>query len=187
MKIAASSIRPNTLLDYQGRLWRVSRVEHVKPGKGGAFAQIEMKDIEAGTKLNERFRAEDKVDEVELEARKMAYSYAENDLLVFMDNESFEQMSVPIEFMEQQVGYLLPSTEVQARLYNERLVFRELPPNVVLQVVEADPVLRGQRATSSYKHAKLETGLNVLVPQFVGVGDRIKVNTGSGEYVERAG
>ncbi|MDP1707597.1 MAG: elongation factor P [Gammaproteobacteria bacterium] len=187
MKIAASSVRPNTLLDYQGRLWRVSRVEHVKPGKGGAFAQVEMKDIEAGTKLNERFRAEDKVDEVDLEARKMAYSYEENDVLVFMDNESFEQISVPMEFMGQQVGYLLPSTEVQVRLYNERLVSIELPPNVILQVVEADPVVKGQSATSSYKHAKLETGLNVLVPQFVDVGDRIKVNTGSGEYVERAG
>lgn len=187
MKIAASSIRPNTLLDYQGRLWRVARVEHVKPGKGGAFAQVEMKDIEAGTKLNERFRAEDKVDEVELEARKMAYSYTENDTLIFMDNESFEQISVPAEFLEQQVGYLLPTTEVQARLYNERLVSIELPANVVLEVTEADPVVKGQSATSSYKHAIMETGLKVLVPQFVGVGDRIKINTGSGEYVERAG
>lgn len=187
MKIAASSVRPNIILDYQGRLWRVSRVELVKPGKGGAFAQIEMKDIEAGTKLNERFRAEDKVDEVELETRKMAYSYEENGMLVFMDNVSYEQISVPLEFLEQQAGYLLPSTEVQAKLYNERLVSIELPPNVVLRVIEADPVVKGQSATSSYKHAKLETGLDMLVPQFVGVGDRVKVNTGSGEYVERAG
>ena len=86
MKIAASSIRPNTLLDYQNRLWRVAKVEHVKPGKGGAFAQVEMKDIEAGTKLNERFRAEDKVEEIELETRKMQYSYEDGDSLVFMDN-----------------------------------------------------------------------------------------------------
>lgn len=185
MKIAASSLRPNALIDYQGRLWRISKVDHVKPGKGGAFAQVEMKDIEMGTKLNERFRAEDKVDEIELEMRKLTYSYEEGDALVFMDSETFEQTSVPHEFLEQQIGYLLPNTEVQAKLYNERLIFIELPPNVVLKVVEADAVLKGQSANSSYKHAKLETGISVLVPPFVGVGDRIKINTGSGEYVER--
>ncbi|MDO9371622.1 MAG: elongation factor P [Gammaproteobacteria bacterium] len=187
MKIAASALRPNALIDYQGRLWRISKVDHVKPGKGGAFAQVEMKDIEMGTKLNERFRAEDKVDEIELEMRKLTYSYEEGATLVFMDSETFEQTSVPREFLEQQIGYLLPNTEVQAKLYNERLIFIELPSNVVLEVVEADAVLKGQSANSSYKHAKLETGISVLVPPFVGVGDRIKINTGSGEYVERAG
>lgn len=185
MKIGASSLRPTALIDYQGRLWRISKVEHVKPGKGGAFAQVEMKDIEIGTKLNERFRAEDKVDEIELEMRKLTYSYDEGAALVFMDSETFEQISVPRDFLEQQIGYLLPNTEVQAKLYNERLIFIELPANVVLEVVEADAVIKGQSANSSYKPAKLETGISVLVPPFVGVGDRIKINTGSGEYVER--
>ncbi|MEO6696391.1 MAG: elongation factor P [Gammaproteobacteria bacterium] len=186
MKIAASSIRPNSLLDYQNRLWRVAKVEHVKPGKGGAFAQVEMKDIEAGTKLNERFRAEDKVEEIELETRKMQYSYEDGEMLVFMDNESYEQLSVPREFLTEQSGYLLPNLEIQAKLYNNRLISIELPANVILEIIEADPVVKGQSATSSYKPAKCETGLNILVPQFVNVGDRIKINTGTGEYVERA-
>lgn len=186
MKISASSIRPNTLLDYQGKLWRVAKVEHVKTGRGGAFAQVEMKDIEIGTKLNERFRAEDKVEEVELENRKMVYSYDDGDALVFMDNESFEQLSVTRDFLEDRIGYLLPNAEVQAKLYNGKLITIDLPANVVLEVVEADAVVKGQSATSSYKPAKLETGLAVLVPQFVNVGDRVKINTGTGEYVERA-
>lgn len=187
MKIAASAIRPYTLLSYQGKLWRVARVEHVKTGRGGAFAQVEMKDIEAGTKLNERFRAEDKVDEVELETRKMTYSYEDGDALVFMDNETFEQLSVARDFLDDRLGYLLPNIEVQAKFYNDKLVAIDLPANVVLEVIEADAVIKGQSATSSYKPAKMETGLQVLVPPFINVGDRIKINTGSGEYVERAG
>ncbi|HWQ94815.1 MAG TPA: elongation factor P [Gammaproteobacteria bacterium] len=186
MKIGASSIRPNTLLDYQKRLWRVIKVDHVKTGRGGAFAQVEMKDIETGTKLNERFRAEDKVDEVELETRKMHYSYEDGDALVFLDNESYEPLSVAREFLENEMGYLLPNTEIQAKLYDNRLISVELPSNVILEIIEADPVVKGQSATSSYKPATLETGLNILVPQFIGVGDRIKINTGTGEYVERA-
>ncbi len=186
MKIAASAIRPNTLIAYQGKLWRVYKVEHVKPGKGGAFAQVEMKDIEIGTKLNERFRAEDKVDEIGLESRKMQYLYDEGSSVVFMDNDNYEQLSVDRDFLEDKIGYLLPNTEVQAKLYNDKLLAIELPSNVVLEVVEADPVIKGQSATSSYKPAKLETGMSILVPQFIGVGDRIRINTGSGEYVERA-
>lgn len=185
MKIAASAIRPNTLVDFQGRLWRVAKVEHVKPGKGGAFAQVEMKDIESGMKINERFRAEDKVDEIELESRKMQYSYEDGDSLIFMDNETFEQLGVDKDFLDDRIGYLLPNTEVQIKLHNDKLIAVELPANVVLAVVEADPAVKGQSATSSYKPAKLETGLNILVPQFINVGDRVKVNTGSGAYVER--
>ncbi len=186
MKIAASSIRPNTLIDYQGRLWRVAKVEHVKPGKGGAFAQVEMKDIEAGTKINERFRAEDKVDEIELESRKMQYSYEDGDSLIFMDNESFEQLGVDKNFLEDRIGYLLPNIEVQAKLYNDKLITIDLPANIILEVIEADPAVKGQSVMSSYKPAKLETGLSILVPQFVNVGDRVKVNTNTGDYVERA-
>lgn len=186
MKIAASSIRPNSLLEYQGKLWRVAKVDHVKPGKGGAFAQVEMKDIEAGTKLNERFRAEDKVDEIELESRKMQYSYDDGNALVFMDNENYEQLNVDRDFLEDKLGYLLPGIEVQTKLHNDKLVAIDLPANVILEVIEADAVVKGQSATSSYKPAKMETGLQVLVPQFVNIGDRIKINTGTGEYVERA-
>ena len=135
MKIAASAIRPNTLIAYQGKLWRVYKVEHVKPGKGGAFAQVEMKDIEIGTKLNERFRAEDKVDEIGLESRKMQYLYDEGSSVVFMDNDNYEQLSVDRDFLEDKIGYLLPNTEVQAKLYNDKLLAIELPSYVVLEVV----------------------------------------------------
>lgn len=186
MKIAASSIRPNTLIEYQGRLWRVAKVEHVKPGKGGAFAQVEMKDIESGTKINERFRAEDKVDEIELEMRKMQYSYDDGDSLIFMDNENFEQLGVDRDFLEDRIGYLTPNIEVQAKLHNDKLITIDLPANIILEVIEADPAIKSQSATSSYKPAKLETGLSILVPQFINVGDRVKINTGTGDYVERA-
>ncbi|MDH5650039.1 MAG: elongation factor P [Gammaproteobacteria bacterium] len=186
MKISAFEIRPGHLLEYNGKLWRVSKIQHVKPGKGGAFMQVEMKDIAAGTKLNERFRSEDKVEKAHVEARLMQYLYEDGDNLVFMDNESYEQISIPKEDLEDQMGYLLPNTDVTVTFFEQRPIGLELPSNVILEVVETDAAIKGQTASGSGKPARLETGLTVTVPTFINVGDKLKINTGTGEYVERA-
>ena len=186
MKISAVEIRVGNLVEYNGKLWRIHKKQHVKPGKGGAFIQVEMKDINSGTKLNERFRSEDKIEKAHVEARSMQYLYQDGSGHVFMDNESYEQMTLSDSDLEAQMGYLLPDTEVQVNFYNERPLGIELPANVVLEVTETEPKVKGQTAASSGKPAKLETGLTVTVPTFISAGDRIKVNTETGQYVERA-
>lgn len=187
MKISAFEIRVGNLLEYQGKLWRVSKTQHVKPGKGGAFMQVEMKELSAGTKLNERFRSEDKIEKAHVEPRKMQYLYQDADGHVFMDLETYEQITIPFEDLEDQAGYLLPNTEVSVNFHNDNPIGVELPANVILEVVETEPVIKGQTAASSGKPAQLETGITVTVPTFVSEGDKIKVNTETGEYVERAG
>ncbi|MCB1947594.1 elongation factor P [Nitrosomonas sp.] len=185
MKISAFEVRVGNLVEYQNKLWKVYKKNHVKPGKGGAFVQLEMKAVIDGTKLNERFRSEDKVEKAHVEPRQMQYLYAEGDSYVFMDNESFEQLTVPIEELEEQAPYLLPNTDVQINFYNDSPIGLELPTSVVLEVTETEVMMKGQTAASGGKPAVLETGLKVTVPQFVNVGDKIKVNTDTGEYVER--
>ena len=186
MKISAFDIKIGHLIEHQGKLWRVLKKNHVKPGKGGAFVQIEMKEISAGTKLNERFRSADTVEKAHVEPRKMQYLYNEADNFCFMDIETYEQITIPKEELEEQIGYLLPSTEVQINFHNELPIGVELPANVVLEVIDTEGVVKGQTASSSGKPAELETGLRITVPQFVNAGDKVKVNTDTGEYVERA-
>ena len=186
MKISAFDIRVGNLIEHQGKLWRVLRKNHVKPGKGGAYVQVEMKAVSDGTKLNERFRSVDNVEKAHVETRKMQYLYADGDSHYFMDSETFEQITIGAEDIQEQTGYLLPNTEVQINFHNNVPIGLELPANVVLEVVETEGVVKGQTAAGSGKPAELETGLRVTVPPFVNIGDRIKVNTETGEYVERA-
>ncbi len=186
MKISAFEARVGNLIEYQGKLWRVHKKNHVKPGKGGAFVQMEMKSIGDGTKLNERFRSEDKVEKAHVEPRQMQYLYSEGESYIFMDNESFEQLTMSAEDLEDQVPYLLPNTDVQINFHNDSPIGVELPANVILEVTETEAVVKGQTAASGGKPAVLETGLKVTVPPFVNAGERVKVNTDTGEYVERA-
>lgn len=186
MKISAFEARVGNLIEYQGKLWRVHKKNHVKPGKGGAFVQMEMKCIGDGTKLNERFRSEDKVEKAHVGPRQMQYLYSEGTSYIFMDNESFEQLTMAAEDLEDQVPYLLPNTEVQINFHNDSPIGVELPANVVLEVTETEAVVKGQTAASGGKPATLETGLKVTVPQFINAGEKVKVNTDTGEYVERA-
>ncbi len=186
MKISAFEARVGNLIEYQGKLWRVHKKNHVKPGKGGAFVQMEMKSIGDGTKLNERFRSEDKVEKAHVEPRQMQYLYSEGDSYIFMDSESFEQLTMAAEDLEDQVPYLLPNTDVQINFHNDSPIGVELPANVILEVTETEGVVKGQTAASGGKPAVLETGLKVTVPQFVNAGEKVKVNTDTGEYVERA-
>jgi len=186
-KVSAVELRVGNLLEWDRRVWRVLKCYHVHVGgRGGAFMQVEMKDIEAGTKTNQRFRTEDKVERAFVEPRKMQYLYQDGAQYVFMDQQNYEQLSLPAEFLESQVGYLLPNTEVQINFYDGRAIGVELPPSVVLTVIETEPGIKNATATTSFKPARLETGITVQVPPFVNSGEKIKVSTNDGTYMERA-
>ena len=185
MKISASDIRVGNLIEHQGKLWRVLKKDHVKPGKGGAFVQLELKESPTGSKLNERFRSEDKVEKARVEPRQMQYLYPDGSEYVLMDLESYEQIHLGSGILANQDGFLLPNEEVQVNFYNEEPIGIELPATVTLEVAETETAVKGQTASGSGKPAVLETGLRVVVPTFVSVGDRIRINTETGEYVER--
>ena len=186
-KMLATEIRVGQLLEWEKHLWKVMKCYHVHVGgRGGAYMQVEMKDIERGTKVNQRFVTDEKVDRAFVESIEMDYLYHDGQNYVFMDNTTFEQHMMTEEFLEGQTGYLLPNTTVQINFHNERPIGIQLPQTVVLQVVEADPSIKGSTVTTSFKPAVLETGLQILVPPFVEKGEKIKVNTDTGEYMERA-
>jgi elongation factor P len=186
-KVSAVEIRVGNLIEWDKRVWRVLKCYHVHVGgRGGAFMQVEMKDIEAGTKTNQRFRTEDKVERAFVDPREMQYLYQDGDSYVFMDKQDYDQLSLPAEFLEGQAGYLLPNADVQINLYNGRPIGIELPPTVVLTVTETEPGIRNATATNTFKPAKTDTGLVVQVPPFINQGERIKVSTNDGTYMERA-
>ena len=185
-KISANEIRIGSLIEHQGKLWRVLKKSHVKPGKGGAFVQAELKDIINGTKLNERFRSTDKVEKPHVEPRKMQYLYAEGDNHIFMDTETFDQFTLNADDLSDAAGYLLPNTDVQINFYEETAIGVDLPANVILEVTETEGVVKGQTAAGGGKPAIMETGIRITVPTFINIGEKVKVNTETGEYVERA-
>lgn len=185
-KVIATEIRVGNLIEHDKRVWRVAKCYHVHVGgRGGAFMQVEMKDIESGTKTNTRFRTDEKIERAFVEARDMQYLYNDGDGYVFMDQQNYEQLTLSAEFLEGQAEYLLPNTDVQVNFHNGRAIGLQLPASVVLTITETEPNLKGSTATGSYKPAKTETGLNVMVPPFVGEGEKVKINTDSGEYIER--
>jgi len=186
-KVTATEIRAGNLIEYDKRVWRVLKSYHVHVGgRGGAFMQVEMKDIETGTKKNERIRTEDKIERAFVDQRDMQYLYSDGSGHVFMDKESFEQLTLDADFLEGQAGYLIPNIDVQVNFYQERPIGVQMPPSVILTVTETEPNLKSATATGSFKPAKTEAGLTVMVPQFVTEGAKIKVNTDTGEYIERA-
>jgi elongation factor P len=178
-KVEAVEIRPGQLLEWDKRVWRVLKAYHVHVGgRGGAFMQVEMKDIDKGTKTNQRFRTEDKIER--------EYLYQDGDSYVFMDQENYEQMSLSAEFLEGQSGYLMPEMQVQINFYNGRAIGIQLPPSVVMTVSETEPGIKNSTATNSFKPATMETGVTVQVPPFINTGDKIKIDTAEGKYMERA-
>lgn len=186
-KILATEIRPGNLIEYDKRIWRVLKSYHVHVGgRGGAYMQVEMKDIENGTKKNERIRTDEKIERAFVESRPMAFSYQDGDSYVFMDHETYEQTTLSAVFLDDQAGYLLPNVDVQIQFHNGRPIGIDLPASVVLEVVETDPNIRNATATTSFKPAKMETGIQIMVPPFVEVGEKIRVNTADGSYMERA-
>jgi len=185
-KVLATEIRVGHLLEWEKRIWRVLKCYHVHVGgRGGAFMQVEMKDIDTGTKTNQRIRTEEKVERAFVEPREMQFLYHDGTGYVFMDKENYEQLTLSEDMLEGLSGYLLPNTDVQVVFHNERPIGVELPPSVVLTVVDVEPGIKNATATTSFKQAKTETGLVVQVPPFVNNGEKIKVNTNDGAYIER--
>jgi elongation factor P len=186
MKINAIDIKPGNVLEHQGKLWLVVKRELIQPGKGGAFAQIEMRDLRSGNKTNERFRTQETVDRVRLDEKEMQFLYFEGDQATFMDNETFEQVTVTKEMIGEPGDFLSEGMMCTLQLYEGEPMSVTIPQTVTMAVVEADPVVKGQTASSSYKPGKLENGRRVLIPPHVEAGTRIVVNTADGSYVERA-
>lgn len=187
MKINGNAIRPGMVVEHQGRLWRAVKIQHTQPGKGGAYLQVELKDLRSGTKLNERFRSSVAVERVSLDQQEYQYLYAEGDTYTFMDNETYEQISLSADALgEDQVPYLQESMIVTIESHDGDPISVRLPDTVILEVTEADAVVKGQTASSSYKPAKLENGVRTLVPPFIETGTRVVINTFDGSYVERA-
>ena len=175
------------VIEHQNRLWRAVKIMHTQPGKGGAYLQVELKDIRDGTKLNERFRSSETVERARLDQHDYQYLYADGDMYTFMDTETFEQIALSKDLIgEDQVPFLQENMVVKVESYEDSPISVQLPDTVVLKVVEADAVVKGQTATSSYKPALLENGVRVLVPPFIERGTRIVVNTAEQTYVERA-
>jgi elongation factor P len=186
MKISANSIRAGNILEHDGKLWVVMKTpEHTKPGKGGAFVQVAMRDIRNGTKINERFSSTEYVERVRIEEKEMQYLFSDEDNIHLMDNESFEQMTISLEMVGDQVIYLTDGMIIKVEFYQEEPVGIALPEHVVLEIVEAEPVVKGQTAASSYKPAIMNNGSRVMVPPFIEVGTRVVVRTSDGTYVER--
>ncbi len=186
MKINGNEIRPGNVIEHNGGLWVAVKTNAVKPGKGGAFNQVELKNLIDGTKLNERFRASETVERVRLEQKDFQYLYEQGDMLVFMDNETYEQLELPQEFVGDRAKFLQDGMTVTVELYQEKPIGISLPDQVTLEITEADPVVKGQTAASSYKPAVMENGVRVMVPPFIEAGERIVVDTNEITYIRRA-
>ncbi|MFC7053679.1 elongation factor P [Hansschlegelia quercus] len=186
MKLNGNQITPGMVIQHQNGLWVAVKTNAVKPGKGGAFNQVELKNLIDGRKLNERFRADETVERVRLEQKDHQFLYAEGDNLVFMDNDSYEQITIPTDFIGERAAFLQDGMTVTLEMHEETPIGVKLPDQVTLEIVEADPVVKGQTAASSYKPAKLENGLRVMVPPFIGTGERIVVDTNEVTYLRRA-
>lgn len=187
MKIDGNEIRPGNVIEHQNRLWRAVKTQHVKPGKGGAFLQVELKDIRDGTKLNERFRSSESVERVRLDQKEYQYLFSDGTSHTFMDQENYEQVTLNEDVIDpDQSRFLQDGMIVQIESYEEEPIGVELPERVTLEIVEADPVVKGQTATSSYKPATLENGVRIQVPPHIEAGTSVVVSTADATYVERA-
>jgi elongation factor P len=185
MKQQANLIRAGQVLEHDGNRWTVLKQQIITPGKGGAFIQVEMRNLKTGNKTNERWRTADTVERLQTEQKVYTYSYTDGDNLVLMDPETFEQAMIPADILGEKVAFLQDNMEVEVDMVEGDPVAMSLPQSVVLQIIEADPVTKGQTATSSYKPAKLENGLKCMVPPFIESGERIVVRTEDVSYVER--
>jgi elongation factor P len=185
-KIAGNEISPGNLIQHDGGLWIAVKTQAVKPGKGGAYNQVELKNIVTGTKLNQRFRSDEAVEEVYLEKKDFQYLFATGDMLTFMDMETYDQIEIERDFVGDQSQFLQDGMKVLVQTYEGRPIGIKLPQHVTLEVTEADAVMRGGTAAPSYKGAVLENGLKIQVPPFINAGTKVIVSTEDGSYVRRA-
>jgi elongation factor P len=186
MKINGNEIRPGNIVQHQDSLWIAVKTNAVKPGKGPAYNQVELKSLINGSKLNERFRASETVERVRLEQKDHTYLYAEGDLLVFMDGETYEQIHIPKDLIGERVAFLQDGMQVIVESHEGRAISVQMPEHATLAITETEPTVKGQTASSSFKPAIIENGLRVLVPPYISVGEKIVVNTTTLEYVKRA-
>ena len=185
MKINASEIRVGMLLEYKNDLWQVLKTQHVKPGKGGAFAQVEMKSVNKNTKLNERFRSSENVEKASLEEINFNYSYEDENNYFFMNPKSFEQVQIKKDIVGEKGKLLTENLEVNLSFYNDNPITIDLPNQVKCKIESTDAALKGQTVSSSYKPAVLDNGLNIQVPPFIESGDEIILDTRNFEYIKK--
>ena len=185
MKLYASEIRVGMLIEYKNDLWQVLKTQHVKPGKGGAFAQVEMKSVNKNTKLNERFRSSESVEKASLDETKFSYLYSDETDYHFMNPKSYEQINIKKEVIGEKGKLLTENLEVSISFYNESPLIVELPNQVTCVVETTDVALKGQTVSSSYKPATLDNGINIQVPPFIDSGDKIIVDTRTMEYIKK--
>ena len=187
MKISGVDIRPGNILEYEGGIWKVAKIQHTQPGKGGAYMQVEMKNLQDGRKANVRFRSADTIERVRLDTKDFQFLYAEGDMLVFMDTETYEQINLPADLLGDAAAFLEDGMQVTLELWEEKPISVQLPEQIEATIVEADAVVKGQTASSSYKPAVLENGVRVMVPPHIESGTRIVVDVYERTYVSKAG
>ena len=185
MKINAGEIRVGMLLEYKNDLWQVLKTQHVKPGKGGAFNQVELKSVKKGTKLNERFRSSDNVERAILDDRKFNFLYEDEKNCHFMEQTNFEQIQISKTLLGEKSKLLIENMEVNVQFHDDQALSVDLPSSIELKVETTDAAIKGQTASSSYKPAILKNGINITVPPFINSGDTIVLDTRSFEYIKK--
>ena len=175
MKVNGNTIKPGNVIEHKNGLWVAVKTSHVKPGKGGAFAQIELRNLKDGTKLNERFRSSENIERVILEENSYVFLYKENDQLIFMNNQTFDQIPIGLEMIGNQASFLQDGMNVIVNTYNEEVISVNMPDSCIEEIVEADAVIKGQTVSSSFKPAVLSNGIKVMVPGHIEVGTKILV------------
>jgi elongation factor P len=185
-KINGNEIRPGNVLEHNDGLWAAVKVDHVKPGKGGAFAQVELKNLRNGSKLNERFRSADKVERVRLEQKDMQFLYEDDGMLIFMDTETYDQVQVMADLLGDRRPFLQDGMTIVVEFYETEALNATVPQKVTCEIVETEPVVKGQTAANSFKPAVLDNGVRISVPPFIAQGEKIVVNTETMSYSERA-
>ena len=186
MKINGNEIRPGNVIRHKDSIWVAVKISHVKPGKGGAFAQVELKKATDGTKLNERFRSSETVERLRLDSKRYQFLYLDDNQAHFMDQENYEQIQISLNKLEDKSALLQEGIELEIESYEDEPINIVFPENISLEVSETEPTVKGQTAASSYKPAQLENGLRVMVPPFVQVGEKIIINTNDLSYVKRS-
>jgi elongation factor P len=186
MKINAVEIRPGNILEYEGGIWRAVKIQHTQPGKGGAYMQVELKNLIDGRKNNVRFRSAESLEKVRLDTVDFQFLFREGDSLTFMDKINYEQITLDADILGDAAAFLQDGMDVVMELWEERPISVQLPDTIEALIVEADAVVKGQTASSSYKPAILENGVRVMVPPHIGAGTRIVVDVYEQTYVKRA-
>tara|TARA_B100000745_G_scaffold58466_1_gene34640 strand:- start:269 stop:835 length:567 start_codon:yes stop_codon:yes gene_type:complete len=185
MKILGNEIKPGMIIEHRDDLWSVLKAQHVKPGKGGAFNQVELKSVKKGTKLNERFRSSDTVERAVLDERKFNFLYEDENNCHFMDQANFEQIQINKSLLGEKYKLLQENMEVEVQFYDDQALSIDLPSSIELKIESTDAAIKGQTASSSYKPAVLEIGIKIMVPPFINADDKIVLDTRTLEYIKK--